>query len=398
MGRQHSQPYVVVDGQAQRLEAATSNFKEGWLQDFVFSHPQVLPVGEVESAFKPLIPVCRELRTPVGPIDLVFVNPDGLLTLVECKLWRNPQALREVVGQILDYAKELSRWSYVDLEQALQRSSGSPSKSLYKLAAAHSDDLEERDFIDNVSRNLRLGRFLLLIVGDGIRENVESMTNFLRSHAHLDFGLALIEVGVFQLPTQLGSHVVVVPRVVAQTVAVPRVTVTLRLEDGQVVPVSATLNEEPSSARRSKITEELFYEKLAVDAAVKAALQSFFDEAKTLGLHVEPGSNSLILKSTLDDVNFGVFTVRGEFLNRGIGASAAEMGRPEIGERYLEGLAALLPDGFVQRGPNRFVWTVRIGTSQRSRLARIEEVLEVHDEWLALIQETVNSLAEAGAE
>ena len=120
MGRQHSQPYVVVDGQAQRLEAATSNFKEGWLQDFVFSHPQVLPVGEVESAFKPLIPVCRELRTPVGPIDLVFVNPDGLLTLVECKLWRNPQALREVVGQILDYAKELSRWSYVDLEQALQ--------------------------------------------------------------------------------------------------------------------------------------------------------------------------------------------------------------------------------------------------------------------------------------
>ena len=29
--------------------------------------------------------------------------------LIECKLWRNPEARREVVGQILDYAKVLTR-------------------------------------------------------------------------------------------------------------------------------------------------------------------------------------------------------------------------------------------------------------------------------------------------
>lgn len=395
MGRQHSLPYVVVDGQVSQLQPAISSFDEDWLQEFVFKHPQALPLGEVEPAFAPLIPVCRELPTPSGPVDLLFVNPDGLLTLVECKLWKNPQARREVVGQILDYAKELSRWSYEDLEKAIKHTSGSPLASLYELAAAYTNEVDERDFIDSVSRNLRRGRFLLLIVGDGVRENVERMTTFLQRYAHLDFSLALIEFGVFQLPAALGGHFVVQPRLVAQTAEIGRVT--FRFEDGRVVPVSASSSEATLTAKRGKITEELFYEKLAADAGVKASLQAFFKDGESLGLYVEPGSNSLILKSNLYDVNLGVFTAKGEFYNRGICASADDLGRPEIGEGYLNGLAALIPHGIVQGGSNRFVWTVKVKIPQGARFARIGEVLAVQDKWLALIQDTVNRLAEAGA-
>ena len=45
----------------------------------------------------------------------MYVNPLGLLILAEHKLWRNPQARREVIGQILDYAKEFASWSYEEL-------------------------------------------------------------------------------------------------------------------------------------------------------------------------------------------------------------------------------------------------------------------------------------------
>jgi hypothetical protein len=45
------------------------------------------------------------------------VTPSGLPVLVECKLWRNPQARHQVVSQILDYAKELSRWSSSDAQR-----------------------------------------------------------------------------------------------------------------------------------------------------------------------------------------------------------------------------------------------------------------------------------------
>src|SRR6516225_9199801 len=36
--------------------------------------------------------------------------------LVECKLWKNPEARRQVVAQTLDYVSALSRWSYADLQ------------------------------------------------------------------------------------------------------------------------------------------------------------------------------------------------------------------------------------------------------------------------------------------
>ena len=37
----------------------------------------------------------------------------------EFKLWRNPHARREVIGQILDYAKDLASWSYEDLQRQI---------------------------------------------------------------------------------------------------------------------------------------------------------------------------------------------------------------------------------------------------------------------------------------
>ena len=94
-----------------------------------------------------------------------FINARGLLTLVECKLWRNPEARREVVGQILDYAKELNRWSYTDLQHAISRAQHDADDSLFELVAYNSEEPDERTFIDSETRNLRRGRSLLLIVG-----------------------------------------------------------------------------------------------------------------------------------------------------------------------------------------------------------------------------------------
>lgn len=144
----------------------------------LFTHSEALPIAEVEPAFGPMIPVCRELGTQAGPIDILFVNGEGLLTLVECKLWNNPEARRVVIGQILDYAKELSGWSYDELEKAIKKARKGNGDSLYQLVANDREELDESQFTDNVKRNLRRGRFLLLIVGSGIRVGVERITDF----------------------------------------------------------------------------------------------------------------------------------------------------------------------------------------------------------------------------
>ena len=75
-----------------QLHETRNAVSEGQIQEFIFDHPELLPVDEIEPFFKPLIPLCRELSTPAGPADILFINDRGLITLVECKLWKNPEA------------------------------------------------------------------------------------------------------------------------------------------------------------------------------------------------------------------------------------------------------------------------------------------------------------------
>jgi hypothetical protein len=94
---------------------------EAWLQRLIVNHPQLLPVDEIERAFTGLIPVCAELEAIPSRayLDVFFVTPNGDFALIECKPWRNPEARREVVGQIIDYAKDFSTWNYQTLEAAV---------------------------------------------------------------------------------------------------------------------------------------------------------------------------------------------------------------------------------------------------------------------------------------
>jgi len=99
--------------------SGTSAYDEDWLQDLLYNHPESLPVAELNPSFVGLIPICRELLTPAGPIDVLYATREGRIAVLEAKLWRNPEARRKVIGQILDYAKELSNWTYETLDAAV---------------------------------------------------------------------------------------------------------------------------------------------------------------------------------------------------------------------------------------------------------------------------------------
>jgi hypothetical protein len=67
----------------------------------------------------------------------------GRPVLVECKLWRNPEGRREVIGQILDYSKELTRWSSSDLQREASRKlkrDGNPLLDLVREAGHEIDE------------------------------------------------------------------------------------------------------------------------------------------------------------------------------------------------------------------------------------------------------------------
>lgn len=220
-------PVIVgPDSSTESLQPTSAEYDEGWLQDLLFKHPEALPINEIDRTFAPAIPICKELNTPAGRIDALLVTPKGRLIILETKLWRNPEARREVIGQILDYAKELSRWTYADLQREVSRCTNRSGNALFGIVAADeaSDSLSEAEFVDEVSRSLRHGRFLLLICGDGIREGVTAITDFLQRQGTLHFTFGLVEVAMYDMPE---GRRLVQPRILAQSVIVKRTVVSL---------------------------------------------------------------------------------------------------------------------------------------------------------------------------
>ena len=139
--------------------AAQGGTDESTLQDLLFRYPRTLPIAAIDAAYDSAVPVCRELSTPAGYVDALYVNALGRLTLAEFKLWRNPQARREVIGQILDYAKEIASWSYEDLQREVSKALKRPGNVLFDLVCATDPNVEEGVFVDNVSGVVRpLGR------------------------------------------------------------------------------------------------------------------------------------------------------------------------------------------------------------------------------------------------
>ncbi len=193
---------------------------EAWLRDTLFNNPEIIPVNDIDPTFGPLVPLCRELRTDAGKVDAVFINERGRLTIVECKLWKNPQARREVVAQTLDYVSALSTWSYADLQArvaaALHRRGNNPFDLVQKQARSR---LREPEFVDAVSRSLREARFLVLLAGDGIREGVQSLTELVNRNASKAFTFGIVEAAVYRFGT---SRFAIQPRLLAVTEVLTR--------------------------------------------------------------------------------------------------------------------------------------------------------------------------------
>lgn len=308
MGNQFATPVMITnEKQVTTLERlplggeSAKKYNEDWLQKILFEHPTTLPINEIDPSFQNLIPICRELPTPAGPIDVLYATPEGKLVILEAKLWRNPEARRKVIGQILDYAKELGRWSYEDLQrvvaQATRIETGAP-QDLYRMIATQYPDTLEAQFIDAVSRNLKRGEFLLLIVGDGIHEGVAAIADFLENHGTLHFTFGMVEMAIYRVGD---DTLMVQPRVLAQTVIVKRTVISL--ESPEMIAREASEIEEEDSGEltdNQKFYKE-FWTELIGSLNLDYKAQRLPNATKTNFIYVQmPPNNGSWLKVCLN--------------------------------------------------------------------------------------------------
>jgi len=234
--------------------SATSGHSERWLQERLFSHPSLLPMVEMFGYGEDFMPLCRELPLRYGSskvfLDLLGVSPTGKLVLVECKLWRNPEARREVVAQLFEYASLLAEWTYSDLEARLKHARGlSGDNPIFQAVRSRYPALDEAAFVDAVNRSLANGDFLLVIAGDGIRSDLHALRRSLASQAGLLSRVAFVEIKILRDAT---GRTMLVPFVPLQTEIVKReVLVSL---DGHPVERLSSPNQATATAPTDKST------------------------------------------------------------------------------------------------------------------------------------------------
>lgn len=374
---------------------ASGDRREAFVQNLVHRYPGLLPMQDIEPAFTPLVPICVELPTSAGFLDNLWMTPSGGIVLGECKLVRNTQARREVVVQALDYARSLQGWHFDDLQNAARKALKKPDLSLWQLVsdASDGDTLSEADFVDAVERRLRDGRFVVLMILDGVQEGLEALTSYLQLHAGLHISLAIVELSIWQGP---GKDLIVVPRIPMRTLLIERGIVSIdatgvpRINPPQVT-ASAKTTANTVVPKPYTNSQSDFYERLEMKVpGVRAALQAFVADLDNIGI-VEEYGRSLILRwhpSADVTASAGYIDGYGAVWLGDAYCSAAKLGNEPAGSEYLQTLATAV-GGTVQRyegaasaprvkGPN-------------GQTVNVQQLLNHAPEWKAAIEKLLVS-------
>ena len=308
-------PFLIhqdaLGGALHRLDLRTQRYDEKWLQELLRQQPDILPVAEIETIFSPLASIGREVSTDVGLIDNLFISHRGYLVLVETKLWRNPGAKREVVAQAIDYASSLSKWSYKqlnDVTKAYTKKYEQGEKKLFEWVEQQCGPIEEgREFFEEVvAKNLRLGRFLTVIVGDKIRHSIIEMLNYANTYPHLAMDVAMVELQCYHWNSKQEWPILVIPRVVSRTEIVERSIVQITVhQDGtyQTEVRQEKSQEEKKGRKRVTLTEEAFWELLqGRQPEAYDRVRSLIDlYQKREGMAIDPTEGAIVVRLGVQD-------------------------------------------------------------------------------------------------
>lgn len=200
-----------------KIDESESKFTEDWLQKVIHDNPQTYPIENPLNKDLKIISLGREINSGAGYIDILFLTSDAELIIAETKLWRNPEKSRTVLAQVIDYAKEISKWGFDDLNNAVissQRNSQSEKAlSLKEIIAKEFSNQNQTDFIDILIQNLHKGILKLSIIGDKISPNLLLLSDTLQSSPGLNFSLSLIEMKLFKY----NHDIILIPDIVGKT-------------------------------------------------------------------------------------------------------------------------------------------------------------------------------------
>ena len=200
---------------------------EDLLQALLERHPNLLAGDDLEEGenVHSWLLLAREASLASEPdgggrwsVDHLFIDRQGIPTIVEVKRSSDTRIRREVVGQMLDYAANaVVHW---ELPKLVATFDAGPAIGgvlpAERLAAFLGPDEDPEEFWETVATNLAAGKLRLVFVADEIPSELRRIVEFLNEQMTTTEVLA---IEVKQYRDAEGRHQTLVPRTVGRTEA-----------------------------------------------------------------------------------------------------------------------------------------------------------------------------------
>lgn len=196
---------------------------EDALQALLAEHPGLLAGDQFGDAPRRWVLLSREVAVADADsaagrwsVDHLFVDQDAIPTLVEVKRSSDTRIRREVVGQLLEYAANGTRYWPVEQLRALFeagcRQRG--AEPALVLEQSFGEDLDVDAWWADVGENLARGRLRLVFVADVIGRELRRIIEFLNEQMTQT---EVLGVEIRQYVDDRGEHQTIVPRLIGQT-------------------------------------------------------------------------------------------------------------------------------------------------------------------------------------
>jgi hypothetical protein len=179
----------LIDGDGKLVAMNEQPYdSEALLQELLAIYPDVLAGDDTATTARRWLLISREMGVPSEQdgssrwaVDHLFVDQDGVPTLVEVKRSTDTRIRREVVGQMLDYAANaVVYWPVERLRGQFEASvigNGHDAVSVFE--ETFGPGFDEEAFWRSVATNLQAGRVRLVFVADVIPPELRRIVEFL---------------------------------------------------------------------------------------------------------------------------------------------------------------------------------------------------------------------------
>ena len=338
---------------------------EGLLQEVLAKYPSLIPGDQInELSPRRWILVSREVSIPDSntsggrwSIDHLFLDQDGVPTLIEVKRSTDTRIRREVVGQMLDYAANASSyWSVEDIRALYEVQCSNDSLDIEETLESHlHPECTYEDYWEKVRKNLEESKLRLLFVADKIPYELKKIVEFLNEEMNK------IEVLAVEIKQYVGEdQKTMVPRVIGQTAK------TQEKKSGSSVSKRKTWD-------REKFLDEISHS-LSPDQylSLKEILEFCENAGKVKwGTGSTFGSFGLVIEAISERTLFTVFTNGELSLNLGWLNQTKKM------EEYRDNLHSLIKKEFTLNPDKKYprIKSKELFTKKDSFISSIEKLL-----------------------